>query len=604
MSEDKKQKKASPFLSGFKSIQSAIMVSFSLLMLVALLVFMVIALDYTEKTVTENATTYSSQIINQVNYDIDSYIDYMKNISGMVVQSRDVQSYLYTKDQSAALEKDQLDRTLALFRSITESRSDISNVVAMSTSGKSIVNDGYTKLNPAVDIKNMDWYQEAMESESGIALSYSHVQNMIKSSYEWVITLCRVLKNQRTNEKAGVFFIDLNYSAISDLCENNKIGKKGYIFILDKEGRVIYHPQQQLIYGGLKSEHIDEIMGTKEDTLIIQDDSNAILYTRSVSEQTGWTVVGKTYMSELLRNSRQTQILYAMVAVFLLFLVLLVSWAIARGITRPVETLKNAMSKVEHGEFAQAEAEVITNNEIGSLTNSFNIMTKRIQELMEANIQEQAQKRKSEMKALQAQINPHFLYNTLDSIIWMAEGKKNEEVVLMTAALAKMLRQSISTQDEEVLILNEIEHVKSYLTIQKMRYQDKLEYDIDVEPDIRGVRIIKLTLQPLVENAIYHGLKYKSTIGHLWIRGYQMAGAVYLEIEDDGDGMTQEELDHILEKHKVNMKNNGVGVYNVQQRLQLYYGTEYGISYISEKGRGTTAIIKIPADGGEKNETN
>lgn len=604
MSEEKKQKKASPFLSGFKSIQSAIMVSFSLLMLVALLVFMVIALDYTEKTVTENATTYSSQIINQVNYDIDSYIDYMKNISGMVVQSRDVQSYLYTKDQSAALEKDQLDRTLALFRSITESRSDISNVVAMSTSGKSIVNDGYTKLNPAVDIKNMDWYQEAMESESGIALSYSHVQNMIKSSYEWVITLCRVLKNQRTNEKAGVFFIDLNYSAISDLCENNKIGKKGYIFILDKEGRVIYHPQQQLIYGGLKSEHIDEIMGTKEDTLIVQDDSNAILYTRSVSEQTGWTVVGKTYMSELLRNSRQTQILYAMVAVFLLFLVLLVSWAIARGITRPVETLKNAMSKVEHGEFAQAEAEVITNNEIGSLTNSFNIMTKRIQELMEANIQEQAQKRKSEMKALQAQINPHFLYNTLDSIIWMAEGKKNEEVVLMTAALAKMLRQSISTQDEEVLILNEIEHVKSYLTIQKMRYQDKLEYDIDVEPDIRGVRIIKLTLQPLVENAIYHGLKYKSTIGHLWIRGYQMAGAVYLEIEDDGDGMTQEELDHILEKHKVNMKNNGVGVYNVQQRLQLYYGTEYGISYISEKGRGTTAIIKIPADGGEKNETN
>ena len=261
------------------------------------------------------------------------------------------------------------------------------------------------------------------------------------------------------------------------------------------------------------------------------------------------------------------------------------------------------MAKVQEGDFETADVEVVSGNEIGSLTTSFNVMTHRIQELMEQNIYEQKEKRKSELKALQSQINPHFLYNTLDSIIWMAEGKKNEEVVLMTASLARLLRQSISNEDELVPIGQEVEYARSYLTIQKMRYKDKLEFQIDVAPEISNIMIIKLVLQPIIENAIYHGLKYKESIGLLIVHGYAQDNHAVLEIIDNGIGMDEETLEHIFEKHKVNYHSNGVGVYNVQKRLQLYYGSDYGITYKSRVGEGTMATITIPMNQEDAHET-
>lgn len=221
-------------------------------------------------------------------------------------------------------------------------------------------------------------------------------------------------------------------------------------------------------------------------------------------------------------------------------------------------------------------------------------MTERIHTLMEQNVYEQKQKRKNEMRALQAQINPHFLYNTLDSIIWMSEAGQNEDVVLMTSALAKLLRQSISNDKEQVTLAEEIDYVRSYLTIQKMRYKDKLEYSIEVAPEIRNVMIIKFALQPLVENAIYHGLKYKETKGNLNIRGYERGSKVCITVADDGVGMDNEALEHIFDESKKEHKSNGVGVPNVQKRLQLYYGSEYGITYISRKGVGTVATVTVP----------
>lgn len=210
------------------------------------------------------------------------------------------------------------------------------------------------------------------------------------------------------------------------------------------------------------------------------------------------------------------------------------------------------MNLVQEGNFEEANVEITAENEIGSLSRSFNAMTRRIRALMEQNIYEQQQKRKSEMKALQAQVNPHFLYNTLDSIIWMSEAGENEQVVLMTAALAKLLRQSISNDREQITISEEIEYVRSYLTIQKMRYKDKLEYTIDVEDRILNVMIIKFVLQPLVENAIYHGLKYKETKGNLSIRGYRKGNRICLVVADDGAGMEEEELEHILKRKRRN----------------------------------------------------
>lgn len=593
MNEDKQSK---TIFGKFKSIQSTMMVSFSVLMVVAVLIFLFIALNYTNKTIMENSINYTSQIIKQVNYDIDSYTEYLMNISSIVAKSSDVSQYLYEENQTEEERAEQKERILSQFTTIIDSRSDIYNIAAVAENGRSILNGGTDDFTEFIDIKDQSWYKAAMESKSGIHISSSHVQNAIKSSYKWVITLSRALVNNQTGENEGVFFVDLNYSAISELCNNNSIGNKGYIFILDEDGNIVYHPKQQLMYGGLKSENIKEIMSCEEDSLTTGSGEESKLYTISKSDKTGWRVVGTAYTSELLKNNKQAQILYLLVAAVLLLLVIAISSIIAREITKPIRQLRDSMSMVEKGKFDKANVAVTTQNEIGSLSKSFNVMTERIHTLMEQNVYEQRQKRKSEMKALQAQINPHFLYNTLDSIIWMSEAGRNEEVVLMTSALAKLLRQSISNDKEQVRIAEEIEYVRSYLIIQKMRYKDKLEYSIDVVPEIMEVKIIKFVLQPLVENAIYHGLKYKEKRGNLSIRGYERGGKVYITISDDGGGMSETQLLHVFDETNKEHKSSGVGVPNVQKRLQLHYGPDYGLSYISREGVGTVVTVTVPLE--------
>ncbi|BFK20963.1 sensor histidine kinase [Mediterraneibacter glycyrrhizinilyticus] len=585
----------------FKSIQSTMLVSFSALMVLAMLVFMVIAMRYTSGTIYENSINYMSQIIQQVNYDIDTYIEYMENISSIIAKSSDVPRYLFDQNQTEAEREAEKERILTQFQTIMESRDDIYNVAAVAKNGRYIINRGDDELTGYVDIESLDWYQAAMESKSGIAVSSSHVQNAIQSSYKWVITLSRALVNNQTGEREGLFFVDLNYSAISDLCNNNSIEEKGYIFVLDAEGNIVYHPKQQLMYGGLKTENIDAIMECEEDSLIIDEGGESKLYTMSKSKRTGWTVVGAAYTSELLKNNEQAQMWYLLVASILLLAVIGISGIISREITKPIRSLRDSMRKVQNGQF-DTHVEVITENEIGSLGRSFNLMTSEIRALMEQNVYEQKQKRKSELKALQAQINPHFLYNTLDSIIWMSEAGENDEVVEMTSALARLLRQSISNDQEEVELEKEFEYVKNYLTIQKMRYKDKLEFFIYVDPRVAHVPVIKLVLQPLVENAIYHGIKYKETKGNLKIYAKPVDGRVEIVVADDGIGMDEDVMEHIFDEHRKEQKRNGVGVPNVQKRLQLQYGSEYGIRYESVKGAGTKVVITIPTDGGRTDE--
>lgn len=586
----------------FKSIQSTMMLSFSGLMAVAVLIFLMIALNFTSQTIYENSNNYTSQIVRQVNYDIDAYIDYMENISSVMAKSGDISLYLFEEEQSEEDIEEERERILTQFNTIMESREDIYNVAAVAENGRYIMNRGEEDLTPYIDIRKLDWYQAAMESPTGIAVSSSHVQNAIKSSYKWVITLSRVLVNNRTGAKEGLFFIDLNYSAISDLCNNNTIGNKGYIFVLDDKGNVIYHPKQQLMYGGLHTEHIEEIMACEKDSLTVRDGTERKLYTLSRSQKTGWTVVGAAYTSELLKNNKQARMLYILAAAILILAVFAISSILSREITKPLRRLSESMSRVEKGEFDRANVDVTMENEIGSLGKSYNLMTERIHTLMEENVYEQKQKRKSELKALQAQINPHFLYNTLDSIIWMSEAGQSDEVVEMTSALAKLLRQSISNDHEQVELGQEMEYVKNYLTIQKMRYQDKLEYTIEVDPQVRHVMIVKLVLQPIVENAIYHGIKYKGSKGTLRIRAFAESEDVCIVIEDNGIGMDDTALNIIFDETQKIHKQNGVGVPNVQKRLKLYYGDKYGITYESKVGIGTRATIRIPQRGDRENE--
>ncbi len=577
----------------FKSIQSVIFAVLSVLLLGAVIIITVISLSYTRQSVFENSSLYTQTIIQQMNQNIDSYIDYMENTSYLVSSNEDVQKYLFgdTADPEAR------DRILSQFETILDSRSDILNLGIIAENGRMLINNGQRLTNQDLDIHSQEWYTNALEGRESVYLTSSHVQHIISGERPWVITLSRGIRNKEMGtgqEKEGVFFIDLNYSAISELCDQSMVGNQGYAFIVDADGNIVYHPQQQQLYNELQTENIDLVMNAGSDIVTWGDGINKKMYSISRSEKTGWTVVDCVRVEELLRRSNEAQSIYVLVAIGLMAVALFFSRFVAKSITLPIQRLCDSMERVQEGDFSVSDIVVDSENEIGSLTKSFNVMTQRIHELMAQNIREQEAKRKSELKALQSQINPHFLYNTLDSIIWMAEGKKNEEVVLMTASLARLLRQSISNEDELVSIGQEIEYARGYLTIQKMRYKDKLEFWIEVEPSILNIRLIKLVLQPVIENAIYHGLKYKESRGLLLVKGFMKNGNAVLQVIDDGVGMDQETLDHIYERHKVDYHSNGVGIYNVQKRLQLYYGNEYGIVYESKPGEGTTATITIP----------
>ena len=585
----------------FKSIQSAIFFAVSILVLSAVLVVTVVSLRYTNSSIYENSVMYTQTIIGQLNQNIDSYISYMDNIASLVAGSGDAYKYLYSESGIDALSLKEYNqcrqRLTEQFKTILKGRSDIRNIgiVRRENGSSSLFNNGMSTRNQNLKLDTQRWYADAVGKYDHYNLTSSHVQNVISGERPWVITLSRGIRNYTgEGDSDGVVFIDLNYSAISELCTQNSVGAKGYVFILDQNGNIVYHPQQQQLYNELQTENISLIMNAKTDVVTAGKGDDEKIYALSHSETTGWTIVGCMNMSELLKNSRKARSIYVLVALGLIAIALVISSEIARNITFPIQKLRDSMKRVQKGDFSAAEIEVYSDNEIGSLTRSFNVMTQKIQDLMAQNIQEQEQKRKIELKALQSQINPHFLYNTLDSIIWMAEGKKNEEVVLMTASLARLLRQSISIENELVTIGQEIEYVRSYLTIQKMRYKDKLEFEINVDPRITHAQIIRLVLQPIVENAIYHGLKYKESKGMLKVHGYELGERIIIDITDDGVGMDEETLKHIYDKHKVNYHSNGVGVYNVQQRLVLYYGKEYGIIYHSEKGKGTTATVVIP----------
>ena len=590
----RENKKNRDVLRHFKSVRSARFAAISVMVLCAVVIVVAISLRFTRTSVFDNAVVYTRTIVRQTNQNIDSYIDYMDNIATMVSGSRDTQTFLYNKDEETLQGSECRQRLVEQFRTILKSRNDIRNIGLIQKDGNRLFNNGGQQKNAYLDLDTQAWYKNAITSNRSV-LTSSHVQHVIRGERPWVITVSRGVRNfTGSGNREGVVFIDLNYSAISELCDQNSIGSKGYVFLLDQDGNVVYHPQQQQLYNELQTENIDLVMNTDKETLMDGSGDNARIYTISRSEKTGWTVVGCTNVAELLKDSKKARSIYVLVAAILVVVALVLSNFIARNITRPLQQLRDSMARVQEGDFGAAEVEVTSRNEVGSLTRSFNVMTSRIQELMKQNIYEQQQKRKSELKALQSQINPHFLYNTLDSIIWMAEGKKNEEVVVMTASLARLLRQSISNEEEQVPIGQEVEYARSYLTIQKMRYKDKLEFQIQVDAQIMRVPIIKLVLQPLIENAIYHGLKYKEGKGLLIVRGYREGENAVLQIKDNGAGMDEQTLSHIFEKHKVNYRSNGVGVYNVQKRLQLYYGMDYGITYSSKQGEGTTASIVIP----------
>ncbi|MCB0167681.1 MAG: sensor histidine kinase [Anaerolineae bacterium] len=276
------------------------------------------------------------------------------------------------------------------------------------------------------------------------------------------------------------------------------------------------------------------------------------------------------------------------------------AWIISESIYIPIKKLHNVTTTITENDL-QVLVTSDNANEIAELGLSFNIMIGKIREMLDSKIKEQENLKKAEFRVLQAQINPHFLYNTLDTIIWMAESKRYDQVIEIVRALSSFFRITLSKGRDWITIREEIERTKSYLTIQKMRYRDILDYRIEADPSILENSILKMTLQPLVENAIYHGIKNKRSGGVVTVRVYRPDdGRISLEVADDGIGFTSYKLAQVQNKldddasNDINLREGGFGLENVNKRIKLYYGKEYGLSIASDYQQGTRVVINIP----------
>ena len=579
---------------GFGTLESRIYTIFTLMIFAVIFIMQLVAFRFTINIVKASILGNNQALLGQLVTQIDSYINDMEKLVEAMVHDRSLQRYLEMKGKEEA--RRSIEERLANY---LRTRNDISGILVVGEGGTVISGDSEGEINPWAAIEEQDWFISAREARGQTVISTSYVQNIIRERYPWVVSLSREIISSETGRFLGVLLLDLKFNRIGELCRSLSVGRRSYDFILDPEGNYIFHPAQQLVYSNIRSEPIHQIFSLLEEDGGEPYFDGERYFMVETSALTGWYAINVTYHGDITSDWRSVQRSYVLIGFIFFIIVGFSTNRISSGITKPVRKLQNIMKSVDTGDF-QLVGNLRGTDELQELAREYDFMVTRIRGLMEANIREQELKRKSDLKALQAQINPHFLYNTLDSIIWMGEMGQNKEVVQMAASLSKLFRISISRGRELITIADETAHVQSYLTIQEMRYRDKFRYLIDIDSAIQDMKILKITLQPLVENAIYHGVKEVDYQGFIRITGRQEGKLIVLEVADNGRGMNRQELKDVIEEiespleQQGQLSRRGMGIRNVHERIRLYFGSAYGLSCTSALGKGTTFTVRVP----------
>ncbi len=534
-----------------------------------------------------NIEINTTQTVTQANRSITSFITDVMQIGDTTLD--------YCTNINL-IDKESIDLRL---NTILDSRNDIITINFFNSDGTIIGGTIANNLRDKNEISQQSWFQNALKGNGDYYFSRAHVQRLIPLRYPWVISYSKSFNYIDENgvEQLGIMLIDFSYTKLKEIMSYATIGKTGYAFIIDQDNNIVFHPKQTLINYDQFFENIDDIKEKIYGKYYSNDSGENKLKVIQTIDYTRWRIVGVAFPNEMLLESFNSfTIAIIIILAASIFITILIAKIVSNYITSPIRVLEKQMENI-HKEAFSPEIIDRASLEVKSLSNSFVEMSKRMKTLMEKIIEEQELKRKSELEALQAKINPHFLYNTLDSVIWMAEQGDDEGVITLISALAKLFRISISKSHEVITLEEELEHCKNYLVIQKMRYVDKFNFEISIEEDIKLCQTIKLITQPIVENSIYHGIKYLMDPGIIKIRAQKMgANKIQIIIEDNGTGMSEEVRKSLLttDKKQHLKDGNGIGVYNVNMRLKLAYGNEYGLNIESEIDEGTKVTITIP----------
>lgn len=574
------------------SLRTRMLLSNIVVALIPFLMFSIVSgsifLDHAQKTAEE----HSVQLIHQVSNSMDVYVETIeKMVNYIQLELQDTPFFTMESEGASGW-----DSETAYIRSVLENVANSHREVAgifIATKEDLYVSTGMSRISRD-PFQNERWYREALENPEEIQLiSVVTGRNIVTNrsySIDDVFSLAKAVQDPETGEVLGVILLDIRHDIIQSSINGVTIGEKGFVFVMDQEDNIVYTPVNGIVY------RVNPKWVKAMEPMSVQIQGGSYQIRSELSPYTGWRTVGVFSMDEVMSSVNTIVYILFTCVIISLVLVVIVSFKFSRTLTNPIFKLKRLMKQAESGDLT-VRFNFEHNDEIGELGQSFNHMIARIDQLIQMVYVEQENKRTAEMKSLQEQIKPHFLYNTLDTISWMARDYDAEDIVRLVDALTNMFRIGLSHGKDIITVKEEITHVSNYLYIQKIRYKDKLNYVIHVDESLYAIEVPKLILQPLVENAIYHGVKAKRGGGTITITGVPEGENLVFTVQDNGAGMPQEkveELNRRMSERSVLDEKKSFGLFYIRERIQLCYGTGYGVHVESALGEGTRVTITLP----------
>lgn len=587
-------------LKHIKSIKTKFVLIFVLLILMPMIIFSSIAYHRSSTALNTQVSKYTLLIMKQLNKNVNNFVEQMDKISKVPMLDykelgSDVQKILKEGNEISALKRiDNEYKMRDFFLNLKFMDKYIVNITIYTQKGSIYSFDASIPINN--NYKEEEWYKKAVEANGNKVLLGTHKQMGEAGNLRQVFSFVRQINDFYTRKPLGIIVIDADIKVIKEIIKEIDLGSDGNIVIASENGSIIVNNNERYISRKIGNGYLDKILEEESGELIQKVEGENLLITWYTSEFTGWKLIGIVPKREinrdilLIRNS-----LIIIMSLFIVF-TFLVFTRISSSMINPINKLRRLMKEAERGDF-NISINIDTEDEIKQLGSSFNLMIRKIKQLIDEVYNVELEKKQAELNALQSQINPHYLYNTLESIKMTAALNDDMEVMNMISILADTFRYSINIKNEVVTVEQEIKHVNNYISIQKMRYQDRLQADINIDKEIMNYKIIKLVIQPIVENSIYHGLGEKTGNGHISITGKKEGDKIKFEIMDDGVGMTErqlQEIRYILKNGKHTNNRRSIGLLNINERLRLYFGDAYSMDIASSPGTGTKVTLNIP----------
>lgn len=506
--------------------------------------------------------------------NLSTYIAHVKGESNVFASDPTLRQYLSGNDESLR------DGLLSRINVLLENDSAIKSVVVVSKDGRILSNEEGLDMSVSEDMMREDWYMESIHNTMPV-LTGARMQSFSSDKDNWVISISTEIIDA-AGENLGVLLMDMPYSVVEDHLSSLDLGTGGYVFLLNDKGEPVYHKDTSYFSEPNKQKLLRTILAEGDG----YDKKQNLLTYQTKIENAGWTMVGVVSLDTLYMLKQQLFEAVLLTGGILFGTVLLFGFLFTRRLAAPMADLERGMNEIE--KLAEISVQKHGFTEVELLAGNYNRMIRRVRELMEEVSDKEKTLRQAELSVLVSQINPHFLYNTLDTIVWMAEFGDSKKVIALTKSLAAFFRLSLGGGRELVTVADELEHVRQYLYIQKERYEGKLSYKISAPEELLDYTVPKIILQPLVENSIYHGIKPMNVPGRITVTVEEDGEQLLFTVADNGVGFDPAAL-----PAKESPKKSGVGLQNVDSRLKLIYGPGCGVTVDSAPGAGCTVRLTV-----------